>query len=62
MAHHAYHADRAGAHIRDPEALSEGLVPAKGLLRQNVVNHHDQFIAQAIVVVEESTLEQAGCP
>src|SRR5437660_3105437 len=58
MAHYPHHPDGVGAHLWDPEALPDRLLSAEGVLRQNVINHYDELLAHAIVVIEESALAQ----
>jgi len=46
-----------GAHRRDIERFADRLLSGECLLCQDVIDYDDRFVAQAIVFIEETTLE-----
>ena len=54
VADYTYNNKGSVAHVRNPQAFADGVVTAKGALRQDVVNHDHELAAHAIAVVEEA--------
>src|SRR5271154_1715897 len=43
---------------RNPQPLSDRVLAAECVLRQSIVNHHDEFVPDSVIVIEKSAAAQ----